>query len=112
MSRFISILYPMSQLTQKLIPFLYLAEHYCHRTFTLSILIFFFFNDTAPTEISPLPLHDALPIFAVNILLDLLHVRLPVDFGACRSRQLVDRKSTRLNSSHRPISYAVFFLQK
>src|SRR6195952_5905925 len=69
--------------------------------------LFFFFNDTATTEIYTLSLHDALPI-----------CRDDVD-GWYRSRYTVpsivvsaDRKSTRLNSSHRCISYAVFCLKK
>src|SRR5438445_2047242 len=76
---------------------------------------FFFFNDTAPTEIYTLSLHDALPIstdrnshrscgtgdFGVHGDCDSLHI----DFA-------LDRKSTRLNSSHANISYAVFCLKK
>src|SRR3989442_6027444 len=72
--------------------------------------MFFFFNDTATTEIYTLSLHDALPIY-------------PRPAGAderrTRSRALkrpslnrTDRKSTRLNSSHVRISYAVFCLKK
>src|SRR5256885_8019012 len=75
----------------------------------LSFFLFFFFNDTATTEIYPLSLHDALPIFAgkpaiaENTLLDFrIPLRLP----------MIDRKSTRLNSSHLVISYAVFCLKK
>src|SRR2546427_9027305 len=77
---------------------------------------FFFFNDTATTEIYTLSLHDALPISA-------LEVRDRPAVGA--PRQLTtfegpdndpgterDRKSTRLNSSHSQISYAVFCLKK
>src|SRR5436305_11181008 len=73
---------------------------------------FFFFNDTATTEIYTLSLHDALPIFireeldragAEEILLPMVH---PAR-GSLR-----DRKSTRLNSSHVRISYAVFCLKK
>src|SRR6266403_4966543 len=71
----------------------------------------FVFNDTATTEIYTLSLHDALPIFA----------------ACARGRQIQcpywtkasslecarqDRKSTRLNSSHVEISYAVFCLKK
>src|SRR5688572_31843436 len=89
---------------------------------------FFFFNDTATTEIYTLSLHDALPIFARA------QARRPRDpardrlqgaaraGGAPRRRPLVrrgevvdvrqDRKSTRLNSSHSQISYAVFCLKK
>src|SRR6202012_6187165 len=70
----------------------------------------FFFNDTAPTEIYPLSLHDALPIYAVwnGLLRHRVH-------GYRRQRfrsGAVDRKSTRLNSSHANISYAVFCLKK
>src|SRR2546427_7431686 len=84
---------------------------------SLSFLFFFFFNDTAPTEIYTLPLHDALPIYdgpetvdppvVVEILLGEVFVE------SVRShRKDRDRKSTRLNSSHSQISYAVFCLKK
>src|SRR2546426_2631526 len=93
------------------------------------LFVFFFFNDTATTEIYTLSLHDALPIS-------------PGDHSNCRScdawpagerfisqqkrpgrppslvvrlcheREGRDRKSTRLNSSHLVISYAVFCLKK
>src|SRR5437764_8666901 len=80
-------------------------------------LLSFFFNDTATTEIYTLSLHDALPISAgskqANILLVddqpgklLTYQAILADVGA------QDRKSTRLNSSHRCISYAVFCLKK
>src|SRR3712207_9289759 len=94
--------------------------------------LFFFFNDTATTEIYTLSLHDALPIyqrghgdserptdhyamdnFAADVVAFLDTV------GAARATlvghsmgSLVDRKSTRLNSSHANISYAVFCLKK
>src|SRR5688572_31643082 len=75
------------------------------------LFISFFFNDTATTEIYTLSLHDALPIlkkknlgFAAGIVRD------------SDKRSLLschkDRKSTRLNSSHSQISYAVFCLKK
>src|SRR2546426_2284178 len=78
------------------------------------IFFFFFFNDTATTEIYTLSLHDALPIsFGV------LRVRrtglLSTGFEEVvspRVDNLLDRKSTRLNSSHLVISYAVFCLKK
>src|SRR2546430_7080335 len=80
---------------------------------------FFFFNDTATTEIYTLSLHDALPIsFALNRLhedrrdalgIDLLGEQLVLDDAHAAHR---DRKSTRLNSSHSQISYAVFCLKK
>src|SRR6267143_4590302 len=69
-------------------------------------LFFFFFNDTATTEIYTLSLHDALPIWRQNYAPSI----------ACghqtHCRQPPDRKSTRLNSSHSSISYAVFCLKK
>src|SRR5260221_14457069 len=82
-----------------------------------SFFFFFFFNDTATTEIYPLSLHDALPIFHLGVARDLVHPgrevcsrlkRLPVFQHAKKQ----DRKSTRLNSSHTVISYAVFCLKK
>src|SRR2546429_7844539 len=71
-------------------------------------LLFFFFNDTATTEIYTLSLHDALPISPEVLLWRRQRAR-------CRSAgrpQRRDRKSTRLNSSHGYISYAVFCLKK
>src|SRR2546429_2581833 len=75
---------------------------------------FFFFNDTATTEIYTLSLHDALPISAMNA-----RPALPCAHeDACAGTPLFarldarDRKSTRLNSSHGYISYAVFCLKK
>src|SRR5271168_5532947 len=72
-----------------------------------NFLYSFFFNDTATTEIYTLSLHDALPILR-------LVGRLVRHIGdQLRSQQEhPDRKSTRLNSSHRTISYAVFCLKK
>src|SRR6266513_4523203 len=71
--------------------------------------IFFFFNDTATPEIYTLSLHDALPI---SYLLDrLARVREnPIRVVFPRVVAARDRKSTRLNSSHVSISYAVFCL--
>src|SRR3989442_11724292 len=89
-----------------------------------SFPFFFFFNDTATTEIYTLSLHDALPIYAGPRGPD------PVQSGdrqdrhrgeprldqarraVCRAERREDRKSTRLNSSHVRISYAVFCLKK
>src|SRR5258705_4975098 len=72
--------------------------------------LFFFFNDTAPTEIYPLPLHDALPISTASIA---LHCGRRRDSARYEHRSdYQDRKSTRLNSSHLGISYAVFCLKK
>src|SRR5690349_22352557 len=73
--------------------------------------LFFFFNDTATTEIYTLSLHDALPIFCSR---DECWIRAarsrPVSWTRCSRTR--DRKSTRLNSSHVEISYAVFCLKK
>src|SRR5215467_15637501 len=76
------------------------------------LVFFFFFNDTATTEIYTLSLHDALPISGGR------PGRLRIEGVGCATRQQRhprpprDRKSTRLNSSHLVISYAVFCLKK
>src|SRR5256885_7443293 len=83
---------------------------------------FFFFNDTATTEIYTLSLHDALPIclrprHAVRTAIRRAY-RIHPDVAAAggevalRLEARADRKSTRLNSSHLVISYAVFCLKK
>src|SRR5256885_17205731 len=69
----------------------------------------FFFNDTATTEIYTLSLHDALPIYFGG---NHKHARRPLGAGGRLKDGVVDRKSTRLNSSHLVISYAVFCLKK
>src|SRR5437899_12043562 len=75
--------------------------------------IFFFFNDTATTEIYTLSLHDALPISLNEARRQAL-----LEMGGMEKRKEEcrdtrrDRKSTRLNSSHLGISYAVFCLKK
>src|SRR5438105_12138693 len=91
-------------------------------------LSFFFFNDTATTDIYTLSLHDALPIYPLvdegRAYADRL-VRDGVNTEYCNYPDMVhgfitmgrvldtaDRKSTRLNSSHEWISYAVFCLKK
>src|SRR2546430_12520879 len=80
--------------------------------------MFFFFNDTATTEIYTLSLHDALPISFLRLENAYLcfAARRPIHatcpgFRSAAHPQL-DRKSTRLNSSHSQISYAVFCLKK
>src|SRR5258708_39164119 len=96
----------------------------------ISFVLFFFFNDTATTEIYTLSLHDALPISLAAYRADAdvpVHVRIGVNtgevlVGALRAGgdytamgdvvNTADRKSTRLNSSHQIISYAVFCLKK
>src|SRR3712207_8190211 len=96
---------------------------------SFSGLFFFLFNDTATTEIYTLSLHDALPIFLrllrelafaavaddslipLHDLAQLLFTKIGVELGSARFLHR-DRKSTRLNSSHANISYAVFCLKK
>src|SRR5277367_6978495 len=73
---------------------------------------FFFFNDTATTEIYTLSLHDALPISRQKALVKSpTRRRLHPESQRCTHRA-GDRKSTRLNSSYITISYAVFCLKK
>src|SRR5256885_10208927 len=87
----------------------------------------FFFNDTATTEIYTLSLHDALPIYSASSWDDRFSCSRPSSSsasappccckpsrGSTKIRHYVapDRKSTRLNSSHLVISYAVFCLKK
>src|SRR5256885_7300867 len=84
----------------------------------LRCLFFFFFNDTATTEIYTLSLHDALPIcIAAASLIAFLCGEFVNSFVLAKMKILtrgrwLDRKSTRLNSSHLVISYAVFCLKK
>src|SRR2546429_7180688 len=74
--------------------------------------VFFFFNDTATTEIYTLSLHDALPICGVGETKWAVRRRMRSHFVGAEGERLLDRKSTRLNSSHGYISYAVFCLKK
>src|SRR5437868_12050717 len=74
---------------------------------------FFFFNDTATTEIYTLSLHDALPIsFDREVAKDIAAGAVEELGNGSEDFALGDRKSTRLNSSHVSISYAVFCLKK
>src|SRR5690554_7583130 len=92
-----------------------LSSSYSLTTF---LFYFFFFNDPATTEIYTLSLHDALPISVA--LLHRRHHRYrggrfgrhQPDVAELVRRRGPDRKSTRLNSSHVRISYAVFCLKK
>src|SRR5256885_10976686 len=101
-----------------------------------SAVFFFFFNDTATTEIYTLSLHDALPILRLEACNDAEQGRLAAARRPDQRQELAvrdveidcvenadipeglrnsayrDRKSTRLNSSHLVISYAVFCLKK
>src|SRR3712207_8729854 len=103
----------------------------------MAVVRVFFFNDTATTEIYTLSLHDALPICVegyrqamaeAGVDVDpawVVESTFGIDSGADAARALMnldprptaifavkDRKSTRLNSSHANISYAVFCLEK
>src|SRR2546426_6004833 len=90
--------------------------------YLIFFFFFFFFNDTATTEIYTLSLHDALPIshrggHALHGVYGAEQAAHRLQRGRLalpREQQLVagDRKSTRLNSSHLVISYAVFCLKK
>src|SRR3712207_7132522 len=98
----------------------------CKTTVAITSHLHFVFNDTATTEIYTLSLHDALPICPLNNPNQLQHVsgmveRLPDHAAVLTGGRQVgergyfyepDRKSTRLNSSHANISYAVFCLKK
>src|SRR5687768_17920544 len=86
-------------------------------------VFFFFFKDTATTGIYTLSLHDALPIWLDKQLAGagrpkewplarLVMVKPLLAFGLGSPAKIRDRKSTRLNSSHGYISYAVFCLKK
>src|SRR5256885_533524 len=77
---------------------------------TLTTVLYFFFNDTATTEIYTLSLHDALPICPAPTTPFPAPASSPLPPFACPPYP--DRKSTRLNSSHLVISYAVFCLKK
>src|SRR5690348_17809793 len=75
----------------------------------------FFFTAAATTEIYTLSLHDALPILSrllVPQFADWCTIHLVEKAGIRRAAVIQDRKSTRLNSSHPSISYAVFCLKK
>src|SRR5690349_24037489 len=85
-------------------------------------MFLFFLNDTACTEIYTLSLHDALPI-SIERSMRRTAAMVPNDFssavaviaaiiGSPALEKSLDRKSTRLNSSHVEISYAVFCLKK
>src|SRR3712207_7549572 len=99
-------------------------------THVLTFYMFLFFNDTATTEIYTLSLHDALPIYAPSrtrrraggprlrpepdrrAAPDRRSTRRRAGGTRQRRPAQLDRKSTRLNSSHANISYAVFCLKK
>src|SRR5258705_5168730 len=85
------------------------------------MFFFFFFNDTATTEIYTLSLHDALPISfstlpsSPTVVMTVQPIAFAILIAALPMPEppaCTDRKSTRLNSSHLGISYAVFCLKK
>ena len=103
----------------------------CYYYFYSLLYFFFFFNDTATTEIYTLSLHDALPIYNIpaeqaikninatvegfNALKLVIKIadKYQIEMPICEQvLSVIDRKSTRLNSSHALISYAVFCLKK
>src|SRR5438874_10883544 len=98
-----------------------MANDVSQRTFDRLLLFFFFFNGPATSEIYTLSLHDALPILELSINGKLkrgwrnggqsVSITLPREPRAMET-DCPDRKSTRLNSSHVEISYAVFCLKK
>src|SRR5690348_17514931 len=93
--------------------YLHLTTRHCHY-YTI-----FFSSDSAPSEFYTLSLHDALPIWPGHRAVLGKPRAVPGDQGPVHrhgdhegDRQGQDRKSTRLNSSHPSISYAVFCLKK
>src|SRR6202521_6229563 len=81
------------------------------RRISISASACLFFNDTATTEIYPLSLHDALPILLHDAAAYAASNGVPPNEDFAEA-ELIDRKSTRLNSSHLRISNAVFSLKK
>src|SRR5205814_9675625 len=101
-----------------LLPLSHLSPHFFSLfSSLLFFFFFFFFNDPAPPEIYPLSLHDALPISGPSgrrstlSKWSVIH-RYWAEESCGIFRNAADRKSTRLNSSHLGISYAVFCLKK
>src|SRR2546430_11818994 len=101
-----------------MVPFSIAYYLYAIYYLTLPHTSFFFFNDTATTEIYTLSLHDALPISFAAVVrsrpVQALRAQHVIEDVAPTSEvaEGADRKSTRLNSSHSQISYAVFCLKK
>src|SRR6185295_19895830 len=92
----------------------YLLSLFVLFVFIFFLSFFFFFNDTATTEIYTLSLHDALPISATMARVGSVTQaqNCEGDRTPAQLSNSIDRKSTRLNSSHANISYAVFCLKK
>src|SRR5689334_25103452 len=89
---------------------LFLFLHFLLSLVLFFFFFFFFFNDTATTEIYTLSLHDALPICLPHLPDG--EFLPPWELNCAERFVKEDRKSTRLNSSHSSISYAVFCLKK
>src|SRR5256885_5964317 len=96
-----------------------LLVFFLYNSFLFMIFFFFFFNDTATTEIYTLSLHDALPIYSMYQKVTNIQCRNGAALSPPGRHEALhfdgynaDRKSTRLNSSHLVISYAVFCLKK
>src|SRR5438874_10340501 len=90
---------------------LLIFDQFVHYLLAPILLTYFFFNHPEPTEIYTLSLHDALPISGRQLVGRSKTAPRQARCG-CRSHLSADRKSTRLNSSHVEISYAVFCLKK
>src|SRR5690606_41825152 len=92
------------------------VSHYSFVLLFFQVLAFFFFNDTATAAIYTLSLHDALPISFAREFTSVSGKFVYCDGEISVIENLIalveDRKSTRLNSSHVKISYAVFCLKK
>src|SRR5436309_6571289 len=85
----------------------------CYVYHSHHFFLLFFFNDPATTEIYTLSLHDALPISVPTMTLTDVTSPMTTTSAILAERwETKDRKSTRLNSSHVKISYAVFCLKK
>src|SRR5207249_10137578 len=97
---------------------------FCHELWFLLSVFYFLFNDSSTTEIYTLSLHDALPILlererplgddrrVKSRARAVLAAACSIHFVHDGFSDILDRKSTRLNSSHVSISYAVFCLKK
>src|SRR5207253_10823551 len=90
-----------------------LSHFLTYTILTTALDLPFFFTHTPPTDIYPLSLHDALPIYSARVrLLSTAMLMANASGRPFTVASRVDRKSTRLNSSHVATSYAVFCLKK
>src|SRR5207244_12217032 len=97
----------------------FLSSRFIVYSYILALIFFFFFfffNHPAPSDISTLSLHDALPISSTSTRGFVLSISGSLRRSLEKFTEValgeLDRKSTRLNSSHQIISYAVFCLKK